>query len=650
MASRITDSQRAMYAHLRYREGVARLAAARKAGVSNTWAVGFDRELGEDEELLASLLAGDAPIDESNSGPIPYDQLSPMALELLDDFEQWRAKVMGRRCRPWAAEAAHKTIELLASPDREYVVINCAPGLGKTTLFTTDIPAWVTCRSRTIRGVLGSIKGDLSTRYTRRLRTEFERTSPLRPGLEARERRGAIEAKYTMSQLYGRFKPLKPLVWRAEGFIVDCIEDGERSDKEFTWLGASMEEDFIGDRVEMQVWDDAATMKSSRSVETKANHFEQWNIIEDRLEPGGLLELVGQRLTSTDIYRNALDKVKATEIDVGEDDEPAAVPKYFHIKYPAHDPDKCEGYHKSDAPAWPEGCLLDPTGLPWRDLVSKQADYASYLLSYQQDDAASPDSKFKKSWIDGGIDAIDRILYPGCWDDDRDAGQLPGNLERPLSYASVDPSAAGYWVVQWFLYDRSTERRILVDMVRTKMGADGLLDLIPGTFNYRGVMEEWQVRSAELEVPIRYWILEHNSQQKWLSQYEWARQWYSTRRVTVMSHQTHASNKLDDKLGPEGALPRLFKAGLLRLPGSPSARRLLRPMVEELLHWGSYPTNDTVMALWMAEYNLPKILVQPEDDYEPPRSHRPSWMRRDGELSQAQRAMAKLLGFGVSGS
>lgn len=648
MGARISDAQRAQYALFRWQMNMARQKAARMAGVSNAWAVGFDREMDDDPGELERLLEIHPTGDGTIHDPIPYDQLSPLAAALLDDFEQWRAKVMGRTCRPWAIEAAHTVAALFDSPDREFVVINVAPGSGKSTLFSTDIPAWLTCRSRTIRGVIGSIKAPLSTRYTRRLRLEFERETPLRAGLEARDQRGAVDAVTTMAQLYGRFKPQKPTVWRADGFIVEVEDAGERTEKEFTWLAASMEEDFIGDRVNLQSWDDAATKASSRSAEIRARHFDQWGVIEDRLEPNGLLMLVGQRLTLTDIYRHNLDKRITREIEGDGGDELEDRPKYHHIVYRAHYEDLCEQQHGRDAPAWPDGCLLDPSGLPWRDLVAKQATKGEYLLVYQQDDSADPEATFRHVWIHGGREEQSGIIYPGCWDPERDPGELPiGLSDDTLSYASVDPSASGYWVTMWVIYDRKTELRYVVDMHRQKMGANDLLDMMPGSSEYRGIMEDWQARSVSLGRRIRYWIIEHNSQQKWLSQYEWARQWYTSRGVKVISHQTYAYSKLDDKLGPEGSLPRLFEGGTIRLPGSPKGRLQMRPFVDELLHWGAHPTNDTVMAAWMGEYNLPTMLKQPDlDDWQAPVMWRPSWMRREGELRRSQLAMMKLSGQG----
>ena len=71
-------------------------------------------------------------------------------------------------------------MELLATDQKEFCVINAPPGVGKSTTFTHDIPAWLTCRNRAIRGLVGSVTGKLATQYTRRLRRSFENVVPVK--------------------------------------------------------------------------------------------------------------------------------------------------------------------------------------------------------------------------------------------------------------------------------------------------------------------------------------------------------------------------------------------------------------------------------------------------------------------------------------
>jgi len=111
-------------------------------------------------------------------GPVPPDDLKPVARDCLEDFGRFRARYFGRVSTPWQVEAGHRVKELLATDAEEYLVVNCPPGSGKTALFTHDIPAWLTCRDRTIRGLLGAYGERVAAAYTGRLRASLVRRTP----------------------------------------------------------------------------------------------------------------------------------------------------------------------------------------------------------------------------------------------------------------------------------------------------------------------------------------------------------------------------------------------------------------------------------------------------------------------------------------
>jgi hypothetical protein len=607
---------------MRFDDGLPRAQAIRALGVSRTWALEYEKFLkGHPEEF--DRLRGTPGSVTAAEGPKTRSEMSALAVACLDDFELFRVTVFGRRSPPWAVQAAHTVADLYATDDREFAVINMPPGLGKTTLFTTDIPAWLTCRRRNIRGALGAISESLSTKYVFRLRKEFERTNPTRATSEAVDKRGAVNATHTMSQLYGRFRPVVPDTWRREYFTVE-LEDGEVSgEKEMTWTQASMEADFIGDRLDFVSFDDAVTPLSVRTETRREGHAEQWDkVVEARLEPGGLLLLVGQRLHQLDLYRHCLDKV--VELEGGED----RAPQYTHIVFPAHDQGRCTQDHGKDAAYWPKGCLADPKALPWKELRARQiVDSHNFELVYQQNDASHTRSLVQKLWVQGGRDEETGEIFPGCWDEGREPGDVPVLENRVLSYATVDPSAARYWVIQWWLMEPATQKRFLIDMRREVMSANRLLDLANGA--YEGVMDDWQHRSETAGRRITHWIVEQNSQQKHLLQYAFVRDWTRAHRVQLIGHETQGKSKSDPKLGVEATLPAIFRHGLVRLPGTVDGRAKVRFLVDEATSWPYAATTDAVMACWFGEFNLPTLLRGTD---EPPVyvMPRPSWMRPAG--------------------
>src|SRR5690606_4279018 len=157
---------------------------------------------------------------------------------------------------------------------------------------------------------------------------------------------------------------------------------------------------------------------------------------ETRLEPGGLLLLVGQRLSSSDLYRYCLDKVAGIEELDGEEDIDRASKMYHHIIYRAHDEKRCRAaedpsVHDRDAtPQLPDGsggCLLDPRRLNWRMLENKRKNSTDFATVYQQEDADPSQVLVPKLWVTGGV-GTDGVEYPGCWDNDRGLWEIPEGL------------------------------------------------------------------------------------------------------------------------------------------------------------------------------------------------------------------------------
>jgi len=84
--------------------------------------------------------------------PKPRDKLRPEAADALDDFALFQRRYLGHISTPWQVEAANYIVKLLATPAKEYAALNVPPGVGKSSLMTLDIPAWLVCRDRAIRG------------------------------------------------------------------------------------------------------------------------------------------------------------------------------------------------------------------------------------------------------------------------------------------------------------------------------------------------------------------------------------------------------------------------------------------------------------------------------------------------------------------
>jgi hypothetical protein len=577
-------------------------------------------------------------MDVSDLPPvIPFDRLSDEAKRALTDFDFFRRRYLGRVPSPWQVDAAYKVEKMLLSPEKEFLVINCPPGAGKSTLFH-DFACWMIVKNRKIRVLIGSATQTLAKMYSRRIRETLERPFPLSPDPILVEKGLAVEAEACLAIDFGRFKPSSSgALWRAEEFIVEQEDLGGLDNKEPTVCAYGIDSEFIGHRADLCLFDDVATTENSKESVARDKLLERWDTVaEARCDPGGVLAVIGQRLNQGDLYSHCLSKVTYEEFedhydgrditDVSNVREPERKSKYHHLVYKAYyeELDTGRDSKRMTAPAWPDGPLLDPFRLSWKDLsYLKHSTPAKFAVIYQQENLLQGQYLIERVWATGGM-GPDGVLYPGCIDNDRRPGYIPSGLVPPIiSVASVDPSPTNFWAVQWWLYQPNTNLRYLVDLERTRLSAEELLGYDTASREYSGIMEEWQNRSFQSGYPISHWIVEINAAQRFLLAHDFVRKWQALHGVNVIPHTT-SRNKLDENLGVEALLPPLYRAGQIRLPTMRENWKTLA-LVEELSSWTPNKKNgtDLVMANWFAELHWPKVGPLKE----PPRMWRPTWMR-----------------------
>jgi hypothetical protein len=585
---------------------------------------------------------------ELQRDPLTMPELSEEAKRALNDFAYFQRRYFGAVPYYWQEEAANKVVELLASPDKEYLVVNAPPGSGKTTLFTLHIPAWITVRNRQVRGMMGAATTALATRYTNRLRRALSRTLPEKADDELIQRGWAYDAETTLADDFGRFQAVGD-TWTADAFVVQQYEDqGSISEKEPTWSAYGQDAGFIGGRFNFVVWDDLVDPKKQKTIEAKEALQDYWDdVSEPRLEPGGLLILQGQRLASDDLYRYCLDKMVGSEVDFDTGEMIDQRPKYHHILYKAHYEDRCqpEVTHRRDSPSYPDGCLLSNWRLPWRELNSLMTNRAErFEVVYQQQDSDPASVLVQKSWIHG------HDGHPGCVDLDRDRLELPTKPDGSpaltgdlVSVMTVDPSPTKFWAILWWIYQPSTEFRWLMDLEKRPMQADEFLDFNYAQGKHTGLLEEWVQTSIDLGYPISHVVVEDNAAQRFLLQYDHVRRWMALRSVEIIPHSTHR-NKSDAEYGVE-TIAQHYQFGRVRLPYKRNSQGwyLSQRLIDEVTHYPHSRTDDIVMAHWFLEWNLPRIYSPEQAEG---RSWRPSWvadevpdLRRRGNVESGAAAM-----------
>jgi hypothetical protein len=151
-----------------------------------------------------------------------------------------------------------------------------------------------------------------------------------------------IDAEGCLAQDYGRFKPLASgSLWRAEEFVVEQFIPGGLDNKEPTVSAYGIDSEFIGHRADLCLFDDVASPENAKESVARDRLLERWDsMAEARCDPGGLVNVIGQRLGPGDLYKHCLDKVTYDDIeeDDGEDAtaedalaDPVRVPKYHHL-------------------------------------------------------------------------------------------------------------------------------------------------------------------------------------------------------------------------------------------------------------------------------------------------------------------------------
>jgi hypothetical protein len=382
--------------------------------------------------------------------PIRPEDLGPEASRALEDIDFFSRRYYGIPLLPWQVIAAEKIVELLGTPYEEYAVINVAPGSGKTAFFGRILPAWLTCRDRSMRGMLGSATNTVATRSCDLLRRDFTRAQADQL-VERDLKQGLVQAQAVLSAEFGRFRPdVDGHLWTRSAFEVAQLGDVQLENKEPTWQAFGRDTTFIGMRVDFALWDDLWDPRRVRSADAREEFFNWFDdVAEARLEPGGLFLLQGQRLDPNDIYRYALDKRDvADDVDdfefVPGDGSAQTHRKYHHIVFKAYDETKDTGdpaLLRPDAPPWPEGPLLSPFRVKWRKLRQiRENTPDTFSLVYQQEDADLESTLVNPSWIDGGQNA-DGEVFVGCRDNDRWMFEPPPFLKAPVvSIAMTDPS------------------------------------------------------------------------------------------------------------------------------------------------------------------------------------------------------------------
>lgn len=598
-------------------QGMTVSEAARTAGVSRRLASSWENPTAARNGAASSAKKRSALVPEK---PIPLDAVCPEARAALDDRSGYlfAKRYFGWELSPFQQSVFRELEDAWESVDREYLCLNGPPGLGKSTAFVVfaakRIVLW-----RAIRVMFMSRSASLALKNAGQLRRALERTNP------------AVAADATLAGDFGRFKPrTSGEVWRREEYVVEQMDGEPIEMKEATVTAFGFEAEWLGNRIDLLFGDDLDSTRSLGNMDTIERNREIYDgELEPRIGERGLFVIGQQRLGPFDFSAHVLSKRVMPDDDDGEGEDPEGVPLYRRIAYKVHYDEVCAHLpteerrllHRPDAPAYPEGCLLDPRRMPYRD-VRKAMQSPRFRTVYQQEDTTETDALVQKVWVDGGR-GTDGVQYLGCWDKDRGAWELPQGLSGLVGVVTVDPSPTRFWSVQAWAVHPASQQRYLLDLHRERMDAPDFLDWSHHLDTFTGIAEDWWHNFARLKVPLRYVIVEINAAQRFMLQYDHFHRWSSKREVLLLPHSTHR-NKADDDYGVQMIRPR-WQHGQVRLPYKGQGRISSLRLVDEVLRWPKSATDDCVMGQWFLEHALATSIIGTDEESNDP-AWVPSWM------------------------
>jgi hypothetical protein len=541
---------------------------------------------------------------ESNP-PKTWEKLSDTGKRWLEDFGAFGSEALGLRIAPWWRVAAEEIVALVLDPNEKFGLFNAPTGAGKTTMLESLI-LWLisgggSCDpalGRGLRAMFGSATLPKAIRSADRMRRILENPRPL-PG-----------AEQSLLSMFGRFKPSpsegdETSKWKSGEFTVAQVGEEGLWEKDPTLAAYSLGASPLSARVDVAIVDDPALMENV-GRESLEESFEKE--FESRIEPGGALIVVGQRLAVADLYGALAERTY-------EDDEGTHHPTYRHLVFPAHFDERCTGDHVQ----WngeDTGCLLDAVRLPWSKLRRLQAD-RTWAAMMQQRPEEGGDGLVPRLWIDGGHDA-DGNEFIGALDPERAFNEYPWE-DRLITYATVDPAiTSGMWAVMVWATRNFDSPRYLIDGYRLKMSIDEFLGVNLVSSGLSGLMQRLQMESRQRGHPIKVWVIEGNFGRSFGQPATYGYFEKSHPDVSLL-WPTTSKNKTSIVTGVQALLPPLFKAGRMRLPyRGDNERTFVRQFVQELVAFPHGRTTDTVMSAWLGEANIRTVLERGATTYGTP--------------------------------
>lgn len=386
---------------------------------------------------------------------------------------------------------------------------------------------------------------------------------------QARKRIGAISRMLTdrgeyadFIDTYGPFKSesradLKP--WTADHFT---HLRAPAAQIDYTMQACGWTGSIYGDRMDIIVYDDIATLKNQTPAMIEAQWEKTWGENRSRIRKGGLFIVIGTHMKEADIYSVLQEKNFFSDT--------------FVLPAIAREP----GTLSDDDP----GEALWEDGTSMRELLKiRETDLRMFELMYQQNPMPSVGAMFP-------LDAIE-----SCYDETRKIGDVP---EGSIVVAGIDPSVNNYSAAVCFALkanDKGEWMRYLVDVWNVKNltgdGGDNHIGVVDFIVEFCAAH-----KVTTLCVEDGAWMsLINNS--------------FTLRtKLNALGVRHIPIKATEETVGAEAIrqLSGLFNHRLINLPGTPNSKQHLSTMVNQFLTFTGEKQH------WRAKFDIVKAFRQAE--------------------------------------
>ena len=544
------------------RQGFSIQGAVDFLGVSRGWwEKNGDRDP-EWKELAQAIRQGDDPaLDENNRD---WPDISWMS------YSQFSEEYLGLKVFPHQ----QGIVDALEDTNVNKVIVNGFPESGKSTHVSLGYVLYKLCLNPDTRVAIVSKSTSKAQDILRRVKRYMT------------EEHLYDNTKRNLIQDFKGFKPDSHSShrWDAEQITIRQRRSGER-DPSIQALGIGAQ--IYGSRLDLLLLDDALTLEN-QMTENRRNNLDSWFLQEasSRAHKGEIV-VVGTRVHPQDNFRSWkeawAEDPHAAFVDipaiVGEgDEEESTWPDYWPLdgKMITDEFNNREYYQKGMRDIRTE---MESLGV-WR-----------WRLVYQQEDVGDDATIFSQ-------DMIDRALELG---ETRMLGQVH---PHEILILGIDPALSGRAASLVLAYDPRTRVRTVVDLLVTdKLGATGIREKLMYMF-----WEKYHPQRTLIEVNYAPTLMGDDV----------LKSRARAAGTVLLPHTTYGRGRKRGSINDEeygiAAVAPLFGGGLYCLPSAtPQDRKRLEPLIADMQAFPYSDTKDALVALWIAEGEVPTIAAKPLD-------------------------------------